>query len=467
MTTEEFGKTIKEKYPTYSDISDKELGEKMLVKYPTYQDLITKEPDVIKTVVGSQGVLKGITDLLGSVTGTTGLAKGITQSILYNFTPEGKEVLRLANEGKITSEELDSIAGSIATPKEIVGSAAQTGLSIATLGGAGMAGKLGTRIAKTAALGAGFGASSAFGKDEDIKGIAKQTGVGALTGGILPGVGAIFRGVGRHITETLPLRLVRSAVGQSKKALLGGKDISQFVLEKKKIGTARKLVNDSQKQIEQLNGVIQQNFERAPKTVRILTNEVLSSVRKEVNTEGGDISEKEIRNILSSLAPQVRGILKRNSLSLTEANRLRQALDKTLGDRGFLVSQLPFNKDILRMFDNTLREKVKTLAPAGTRELFNELSKEITLRNALVEKIAQTSKNQILSLGDIIGISIGGLAGGLPGGIIGIAGRRIAESTIGKTATAQGLKTFGQGIAPVSKRITPLVRAGILGLPNQ
>jgi len=43
MNIEEFGRTIKTKYPQYSDKSDFEVGQKMLRKYPQYKNMITVE----------------------------------------------------------------------------------------------------------------------------------------------------------------------------------------------------------------------------------------------------------------------------------------------------------------------------------------------------------------------------------------------------------------------------------------
>ena len=47
MTIEQFGQSIKQKYPQYQDLSDAELGQKMLAKYPQYQDMI--DPPKIET----------------------------------------------------------------------------------------------------------------------------------------------------------------------------------------------------------------------------------------------------------------------------------------------------------------------------------------------------------------------------------------------------------------------------------
>lgn len=55
MNIEQFGQTIKQKYPQYQDMNDAELGQKMLTKYPQYQDMITV--DAPKT---SEGFIGGI-----------------------------------------------------------------------------------------------------------------------------------------------------------------------------------------------------------------------------------------------------------------------------------------------------------------------------------------------------------------------------------------------------------------------
>lgn len=50
MTIEQFGVTIKQKYPAYSSYSDAEVGQKMIVKYPQYKDKIKVRYTVPKPV---------------------------------------------------------------------------------------------------------------------------------------------------------------------------------------------------------------------------------------------------------------------------------------------------------------------------------------------------------------------------------------------------------------------------------
>lgn len=44
QTVQQFGQTIKSKYPQYNDMSDEELGRKMLVKFPQYSDMVSSQP---------------------------------------------------------------------------------------------------------------------------------------------------------------------------------------------------------------------------------------------------------------------------------------------------------------------------------------------------------------------------------------------------------------------------------------
>ncbi len=46
MTLEEFGQTIKKKYPVYNDMDDFELGRRMLDKYPVYRDMVADDKRV-------------------------------------------------------------------------------------------------------------------------------------------------------------------------------------------------------------------------------------------------------------------------------------------------------------------------------------------------------------------------------------------------------------------------------------
>lgn len=210
MTLEEFGKSIKEKYPQYSALSDADLGKRMLEKYPQYSSLVngaTANPDTKKTAdtfLAGHPVLKGISDFVG----TTGLGKGLAQAIFLNFTNEGKDTLKMLEEGKITPEQFDDIVGGgIATPKEVIGSAAQTGLTVAALGkspltsgstitnqgGRQFIKSAAKQVAKTGAITGGISAAKAASENKSAGQALKDGATGAMLGGGISAVGSVAK----------------------------------------------------------------------------------------------------------------------------------------------------------------------------------------------------------------------------------------------------------------------------------
>lgn len=345
------------------------------------------------------------------------------------------------------------------SPMRVIGDAAEGALSIAGLKGAGMAGGIAKRLASNAALGAGMSASSDIADGGSISSSIKAAGKGAASGLAVGTAGEALSATLIKGISALPERLIRSAVGQSKKELLAGKDIAKYVLENKKVGTAKKILEDSQRMIDKADDIIRTNLKSVPiESASVDRNSIISGLTDRINAEGGAIGPDEVIQIIAKNAPQAKGLLAKEVMTLEEANVLRQALDKTLGDRGFLAAELPFNKDVLKSFSNIIREEVKSKAPQGTRAAFNTLAKEITLRNALAGKVAQGSRNQIISFGDLFGAIPGSLVGGVPGAIAGAAARRAVQSTPVLTGSAVILDR----LTPIIKDLAPATRTAIL-----
>lgn len=440
---------------------------------PTPQDVeevannlgIRKQPQPLFQTTQAQVKKEPFVQRFGRFLGLEGLGKGIGQAIFFQ-SPEGRRFLRdVEKSPELAQTAVGTGALDIVKPTEVLGSAAQTALTVATAGGAGTAGKIIPRIFKTAGLGAGFAGGGQLQEEGKIT-PGRLTG-GAVFGGALPVVGAGLGLTGRAITQMLPKRLIQSAVGQTKAVLLAGKDISEFVLQKRRMGTANQLIESSRRAIEKLGQQIQTNLQNVPEKTRVLRSGIISEVVKRINQEGGKINASEVTSVINKLAPQAKGFLSKPFLTLQEANKLRQSLDKTLGDRAFLTTQLPFNKGVLRLFDSALRERVKDLAPAGTREIFSELSKEITLRNSLLERYAGRARNEVVNAFDLILAGGGFLGGGAPGGIGALAIKKGIQSPLGKTAIAQ---TFGFGgevgrkLQPILQKLNPAERTLILNL---
>lgn len=348
------------------------------------------------------------------------------------------------------------------SPLQVAGDVAQGAAQVAGFKGVGATGSFGAKALKSAGLGATMFGGKTAAEGGGAKDIAKSAAIGGAVGA---GTSAVASGIETAAEQfkKLPERLIRSATGQSKREILAGKGLEKFMIENRKVGTADNLINESKAHMEKLSNYINDNLKSVPVTkAKVTTSSVLDKIVKDVNAQGGAITKAEARQIIDRLAPQSKGILSKPSMSLVTANKLRQSIDRTVGDRGFLTAELPFNKDILRSFTNALREEVKSKAPEGTRAAFNTLSKEITMSTALANKIAGGSTNQVISFGDLIGGGIGGLAGGIPGAAIGAAARRAIQSTPALTGGAVAIDALNKAIQPIIKGLSPAVQTEIL-----
>jgi len=460
MTIEEFGQKIKMKYPQYADLSDKEIGGKMLQKYPEYQDMVSAgTPQEVqqkgnKFLERTAGILDAVFGggKIGEAIGTVIAKSGITG---------------------LSEEEREAVSpGPTAT--QVAGDVANVGLTVAGLKGVGTVGSLGARILKTAGLGAGLAGTKAISEGADIEDVAKSTAIGGIIGGAIPVAGAGLRAIGRQI-EQLPARFINSALGRNKAQVLNDiakdkiDDFSKYVLATKKpLKSANTHLSESSDAVESLSKKVADSLSSAIRKTgdktTIGVNNFLDELVKLPEAEGALLKRADIKAVVEKLAPQTKQLLSKSSLNLEEANKLRQLVDRTLGDRAFLGGQLSSDKIILKQFANNLREMIKNKAPEGTRELFTELSNEIRFRNGLLERIAKKAGNQVLSFGDFIGGGLGGIfGGGIGGAVLGVAGRRALESVPFKIGSAQFINALTK-VAPVLDSLTSAQQTAILNL---
>lgn len=359
------------------------------------------------------------------------------------------------------------------SPLQVGGDIASGALNVAGFKGAGTIGNLGQRILKMAGIGGGIAGSDAIADGESVTDVAKSTVVGGAIGGSLPIAGAGLRAIGRQV-QTLPDRFLNSAFGRSKQQIAkdiasgSGDTLNKFILKNKSIGTANSLLKESADAVGTLGEEIQTKLSSAVRTtgskITIGRDNFIDTIVNTPEAKGALMGRKEIVDIVQRLAPQTKQILQKPSMNLEEANKLRQLLDSTLGDKAFLGGQLTNDKVILKAFADNLRETVKTKAPKVVRGLFSELSHEIQLRDALLDRIAQKSKNQVLSIGDVFGGALGGIVGGgIPGAALGVGIRRGIESVPFKIGAAKFTEALTKA-SPILEQLTPAQQTVILDL---
>lgn len=366
---------------------------------------------------------------------------------------KAKETLGLAPQG--ATSQFDTNA---ATPLQVAGDVVEGAANVAGFKGVGGTGSLAQRVLKTAGLGSAISGGSSIAAGNDLGQVGKDATAGAAVGAALPLAGAGLKAVGKQF-QTLPDRFLNSAFGRTKSQIVKeissgkGDTFNKYILDNKSIGTADTLLKESKKAVVTLGKTIDDQLGAVKKPVNL--SSMLDDVTNTPQASGALIDKAGVSDIVKRLAPQSKQLLQKDTLTLKEANKLRQLLDETLGDRAFLGGQITNDKTILKAFADNLREVVKTKAPTAVRSQFNQLSKEIQLRNALVDRIAQKSKNQVLSIGDVFGGGLGGVLGGGPAGIAaGVAARRGIESVPFKLSAAKFTDALTKA-APVLEQLTP------------
>ena len=421
----------------------------------------TAQPEVKKDL------LQKATDILTSIFPGKQVGEAIGTLGGYGLIA-GKEALGLVPKG--ITKEFDISAPS---PVRVAGDIASGAASVAGIKGVGIVGTLTQRILTNLGLGSIIGGGTAVAEGRAPKEVAKSAIATGAIGAAIPIAGAGLRAIGKQI-EQLPARFVNSALSRSKAEVLKDiatdkvDDFAKYVVQNKPVGSAKTLLSDSIDNIEVLNRKVSESIAVAARQsgakVTIGRNNLLDEVARLPEAEGALLKRADIRGIIEKLAPQAKQLLQKESLNLSEANRLRQLVDRTLGDRAFLGGQLSSDKAVLKSFANTLREMVKNKAPEGTRKLFRDFANEIRFRDGLLDRIAKRAGNQVLSFGDFIGGGLGGIfGGGILGAVGGVAARRAIESVPFKIGSAKVITALTKA-APVLESLAPAQQTAILNL---
>jgi len=270
MTIEQFGQSIKAKYPQYKDVPDAELGKSTLTKYPQYQDRVvssgeTQPPQ--QTTLGKVGgfvkdVAVGIVKPIAqtAVQFPRAFASGVAGTAGTLASAIGGEGSRGAQIGQQLEQKAQQFAKPVQVPilGEIkplsavpgersalsqLGQAAEMGASLVGAKGASsvvkQAGKgaIKSAVIEGALTGAEAGALGGFGTKAQEKGATIGDAAGAaLTGGVTGAAigaplglagGLVGKGVTKALTPTpkiekLSKEVVRQGIPEADVALIRG-----------------------------------------------------------------------------------------------------------------------------------------------------------------------------------------------------------------------------------------------------
>lgn len=213
-TLEQFGQTIKAKYPQYNDIPDAELGTKMLSKYPQYSDMVDTSSQVPKEATKEVPIDPATGK--PSTQGKLGLA--LLQGIANPFLRVGANVLKVGDAltGKInTQEDVEApydfgplgkvkpfgVTGDLKQKlKETAGVGLEIGSNFLGGGEAGTIGKaaLKTAIKEGAIIGGTYGVGQGLEENKDLAGVLQSGATGTFFGGAIGAGGNLIpKGIGK------------------------------------------------------------------------------------------------------------------------------------------------------------------------------------------------------------------------------------------------------------------------------
>lgn len=433
MNIQEFGASIKKKYPQYADMPDADVGTKMLEKYPQYADMVTQQSEQKPTVSTGKKILGGI----ASVTGGKELAKGAGEAIAsltndpreaatqnaqtldgifkrVHALPAGdarrKILLKQAAElAGISSQQAQESIDAIPTNKQVLGSAGKLALTAATLGTSGaVTGLKGTvgltaRIAEGGLTGAAYQALSNL---EGGKSAGENVKTAAVIGGAIPLVGAALS-KGRELfgkaTKAGGEKIVYSTIKPSQADIKDGfdvKTISKYDLN----GSLDQMLSKTEDKMKSLVDELQTKIKSTdvPVNLKDVAEETLKKMVAEGKTKNFGNSAS-IKRVLDSLASEIDDVSANGLVSLPEAQVIKQAA----GKKGAWVfgntdPDATAVERVYTAFYQELKKQIEKIAPSGVREINRQISELIPISNALIRRIPVAARNNAMSLTDLI-----------------------------------------------------------------
>lgn len=380
---------------------------------PTQTAMPTPAPEVPsvdnrRTASGSR-----VSDI-GKTPGAINLAKflGIEKagkrlgSELVKLTPEGKELKKNKESGKISEDEYRSITTGDVSNKQVAGSAINLAGLLATFGlGAGAT--VGTR----AAQGAGFGATQGVGTSLENNGSAQDAAKAAVTGATIGAALPVVAEKGAKVLQDRAAqkaaRLYDSVLGISKQEVKNAvsnkaKTTGQKLVEKGGLpgfGKTKQGVFDvASQRVDDLEKEIQPLIKQADQSGSVINTQVVIAPLQKIKQELVELGEpiparldsviKAISNKGETITPSEANKLKRDYYSLLRGKKANFNVPR---------EELDGAKQIWRAAATGLREEIEKAVPT-IRELNQEQGLHLQVSDKVLDAIA---KGELRSVQDV------------------------------------------------------------------
>lgn len=397
QTIEQFGQTIKQKYPQYKDIPDAELGQKMITKYPQYKDMVApgsptpakKGADVLGTtekIVGNIFPGRQVGNAIGTLAG-------------YGITA-GKEALGMVPKGTTGQYDLKG-----PSPLQTVGDVTKGAALIGGLGATAPASILGN-----IAQGAGFGALSGAGQaatqtsgkflptGKDVGQIAKGAAIGGAVGGAISGATSA---IGK-LVERSGDKIINTAIKPTKADIADGFNI-QTIKDNNLGGSLSTMYDKTEAQMNDLTQQLNQKLANSDATVdlnNVFDNTVKSMSGNKLKSFGSNTS---VEKALQQLKGEITNVSEDGALSIPQAQLVKQASGKFgAWQYGIPDPESTARQAVYSSFYNQLKTAIEEGSPDGVKEINKQLSQLIPVQNAIIRRIPVAERNSALSLTDMM-----------------------------------------------------------------
>lgn len=369
---------------------------------------------------------------------------------LMDLYRENRESIRDRSESLEQDHPMASVAGDIAGLAAPGGAFNKIYGTTGKLLGRGAEGKKIARVISDIALQGGLSNAAYQGLDPTKdSNLPLDFALGA--GGELAGAG-IGKGL-EYLSEATPKiasKLMNSAVGSQLKDVKRGKNLGKDLLERNVFGTKRGLAKKADEMLDvhesALTDLLESSTEKLnPKTI---LGELESLKTHYVDTPGSEAEIKAIDDLINSVTSNP----KFSDLTAKEGNKIKRSLYKKV-NTGYDRDVVGLKKELDKRLAKGYRKSIEEVVP-GAKEANKELSVYGRLQDTINNSLAKEEKGlgSLIGFRDLPSIAVAGTVGGLPGGALGYAANKLANSTLGRTAAALGLKNASGLLKKISEK---------------
>jgi len=307
------------------------------------------------------------------------------------------------------------------------------------------------RIGQATGIGAGFGLAGGLAEGKtNIKDLAKDTGFGALTGGVLSsGAEALTK-----IAHTLPRRIAGSFIKTP-----ANEDVVDYAV-KKGLGSPRTMLTQSDDAIKTLGKQLDTALKN-PKyaNVTFRGSDILDDILAKYPDAG--MNRADLIQNLKRIAPLKAAMIDKmakGSFTLKELHSLNSAIGKNTFKMAFDDPTVKAGKEL----GNAVYQRVSQIIKGTAKEtvpLFDDLAKEYPLNEALDRAIKRGVKAKNFTFMDLAAI-IGGMHIAGPAGGLGVlAGEKMLRSP---TVNLKGAGLLSKFATPGAAQLRQGLRAPLI-----